>query len=120
MPSSYEAPFVALSHQVCGVGTLVRFRDFPVVANLRNGLWYAPPTAFTGGSCYFRSKDGHTRCWNFELRRLNLPFAETVARAVCAPMLLKLLLLSFLCSSLGGEALQRVHLARAVIENKQK
>ena len=41
----------------------------PVVANLRNGLWYAPDC---DAAAYFMSKDGHTNNWDFSMVRLNL------------------------------------------------
>jgi hypothetical protein len=46
----------------------------PLVANLRCGLWYAPPRAFVA-TCYFKSTDGHARNWSFSTARLNLHLA---------------------------------------------
>ncbi|KAL6603927.1 hypothetical protein ACP70R_044288 [Stipagrostis hirtigluma subsp. patula] len=46
----------------------------PLVANLRCGLWYAPPRAFTA-TCYFKSTDGHAGNWSFSTARLNLHLA---------------------------------------------
>lgn len=46
----------------------------PLVANLRCGLWYAPPRALTA-TCYFKSTDGHAGNWSFSTARLNLHLA---------------------------------------------
>jgi tRNA A64-2'-O-ribosylphosphate transferase len=46
----------------------------PLVANLRCGLWYAPPRAFVA-TCYFKSTDGHAGNWSFSTARLNLHLA---------------------------------------------
>ncbi|XP_062229010.1 tRNA A64-2'-O-ribosylphosphate transferase isoform X3 [Phragmites australis] len=46
----------------------------PLVANLRCGLWYAPPRAFAA-TCYFKSTDGHAGNWSFSTSRLNLHLA---------------------------------------------
>ncbi|KAF8652026.1 hypothetical protein HU200_062968 [Digitaria exilis] len=46
----------------------------PLVANLRCGLWYAPPRAFAA-TCYFKSTDGHAGNWSFSTARLNLHLA---------------------------------------------
>lgn len=43
--------------------------DYPLVANLRCGLWYSPTFDYT---CYFKSTDGHHGHWQFNLSRLNL------------------------------------------------
>ena len=48
----------------------------PMMANLRNGLWYARNF---DGNCYFKSTDGHTNVWQFSLTRLNL----NVVSAAC-------------------------------------
>lgn len=45
--------------------------DLPLVANERCGSWYIDPEA-KAGSAYFKSTDGHTGQWDFNLRRLNL------------------------------------------------
>ncbi|CAN6207494.1 unnamed protein product [Urochloa humidicola] len=46
----------------------------PLVANLRCGLWYAPPRDFAA-TCYFKSTDGHAGNWSFSTARLNLHLA---------------------------------------------
>lgn len=46
------------------------FKDFPLVANERCGLWYIQPHQLAQ-SVYFKSTDGHTSQWNFSTRRLN-------------------------------------------------
>ncbi|KAF0904895.1 hypothetical protein E2562_038633 [Oryza meyeriana var. granulata] len=46
----------------------------PLVANLRCGLWYAPPRALAA-TCYFKSTDGHAGNWAFSTARLNLHLA---------------------------------------------
>jgi tRNA A64-2'-O-ribosylphosphate transferase len=43
--------------------------QFPLLGNLRNGLWYSPSYEDT---CYFKSTDGHTYKWDFSLARLNV------------------------------------------------
>ena len=50
----------------------------PLVANLRNGLWYAPPSDFSA-NCYFKSTDGHVSQWKFSLSRINLHIAKLAA-----------------------------------------
>ena len=52
----------------------------PVVANLRNGLWYA---AHFDGTCYFKSTDGHDCKWSFSLSRMNLDLARVAASNSC-------------------------------------
>lgn len=42
---------------------------YPIVGNLRNGLWYYPRFDDT---CYFKSTDGHSYQWSFSFNRLNL------------------------------------------------
>ena len=51
----------------------------PCVGNSRNGLWYAPE--FDGGTCYFKSSDGHHGQWHFSLQRLNLDVATVALRS---------------------------------------
>ena len=53
------------------------YPGFPVLANLRCGLWYVPEPA---GTCYFKSTDGHFGKWAFSLTRLNLHVACLAAR----------------------------------------
>lgn len=42
-----------------------------LVANLRCGAWYTPPS-LTSATSYFKSTDGHTNQWSFSLKRNNL------------------------------------------------
>lgn len=54
---------------------------FPLVANLRCGLWYAP---HFDDHCYFKSTDGHVGHWTFSTTRLNLNVIELAcARGGC-------------------------------------
>ena len=53
------------------------YPGFPVIANLRCGLWYVPEPA---GTCYFKSTDGHFGKWAVSLTRLNLHLAHRAAR----------------------------------------
>jgi hypothetical protein len=60
------------------VSTLAEiYPHLPLIANLRNGLWYAPKWHST---CYFKSTDGHNKTWAFSTSRLNLD----VVRSACA------------------------------------
>lgn len=52
--------------------------DLPLIANLRNGLWYGPDHWFAS-TCYFKSTDGHTGQWKFSLTRLNIHVAQIAA-----------------------------------------
>jgi tRNA A64-2'-O-ribosylphosphate transferase len=62
----HDAAFVRRAHDALGRP--------PLLANLRCGAWYAPPTR-RSGNCYFKSTDGHAGCWDFSLSRLNLQVA---------------------------------------------
>lgn len=58
------------------------FSAYPLIANLRCGLWYAPrPTIATVATCYFKSTDGHSGEWSFSTVRLNLHVALLAARS---------------------------------------
>ncbi|GKV06706.1 hypothetical protein SLEP1_g18560 [Rubroshorea leprosula] len=46
--------------------------ELPLLANLRCGLWYSSKFH---SSCYFKSTDGHTNNWSFNISRLNLHVA---------------------------------------------
>ena len=59
-------------------GTHERLGQPPLLANLRCGIWYAPPD-ISSGHCYFKSTDGHVGAWDFSLSRLNLQVALTAA-----------------------------------------
>lgn len=49
----------------------------PLVANMRCGLWYVRPERLRE-KCYFKSTDGHTRQWQFSVKRLNLHMIELI------------------------------------------
>lgn len=49
-------------------------------ANKRNGVWYAPKSFFTGGTCYFKSTDGHDQTFTFSHTRLNLELAVAATK----------------------------------------
>jgi hypothetical protein len=49
---------------------------FALIANLRNGAWYAESW---DSVCYFKSGDGHDNEWQFSLTRLNLHVAQLAA-----------------------------------------
>ncbi|EGO00765.1 hypothetical protein SERLA73DRAFT_51306, partial [Serpula lacrymans var. lacrymans S7.3] len=59
------------------------YPDLPLLPNLRCGAWYADPTT-TGHSfshwAYFKSTDGHTGNWGFNLRRPNLHILPLLAQ----------------------------------------
>jgi tRNA A64-2'-O-ribosylphosphate transferase len=57
------------------------FTPFPLLPNLRCGLWYAPAPATAGftDTCYFKSTDGHSGEWSFSTARLNLHVAQIAA-----------------------------------------
>lgn len=57
----------------------VLYPGLPLLANLRCGLWYAPPAALAG-TCYFKSTDGHANGPGFSSTRLNWHVAELAAR----------------------------------------
>ncbi|KAL1411391.1 tRNA A64-2'-O-ribosylphosphate transferase [Vanrija albida] len=48
---------------------------FEVIANQRCGTWYCDPTSSSKAYAYFKSTDGHTLNWDFNLRRSNLSLA---------------------------------------------
>ncbi|KAF8443494.1 tRNA A64-2'-O-ribosylphosphate transferase [Terfezia claveryi] len=52
----------------------------PLVVNKRAGEWYVPPS-LRAGSVYFKSTDGHTGNWGFNLRRLNLNLLEIIEKS---------------------------------------
>lgn len=51
----------------------------PLLANERCGSWYVPPER-KAGSSYFKSTDGHTGQWSFNLRRLNLHILDLIEK----------------------------------------
>ncbi|KAL1678999.1 initiator tRNA phosphoribosyl transferase [Schizophyllum commune] len=46
--------------------------SLPLIPNLRCGAWYTSPSITTDTPAYFKSTDGHTNNWSFNLRRANL------------------------------------------------
>ncbi|CAH2350493.1 tRNA A64-2'-O-ribosylphosphate transferase [[Candida] railenensis] len=52
---------------------------YPLIPNERCGLWYVPEDK-KAESCYFKSTDGHTGQWSFNLRRLNLHLLSIICR----------------------------------------
>ncbi|XP_068642194.1 tRNA A64-2'-O-ribosylphosphate transferase isoform X2 [Aristolochia californica] len=53
------------------------WRELPLVANLRCGLWYS---SRFDGTCYFKSTDGHCKNWSFSISRLNFHVAHLCAQ----------------------------------------
>ncbi|KAI9844344.1 MAG: hypothetical protein M1837_005648 [Sclerophora amabilis] len=70
----------SISHDAEFVESVATSSQRPLVANERCGSWYIPPRR-KQGSCYFKSTDGHTGEWNFNLRRLNLHLLDLVGTA---------------------------------------
>jgi tRNA A64-2'-O-ribosylphosphate transferase len=65
-------------HSIASDSTFVRtiaetYGRFGVVANQRCGTWYCDASSTYA---YFKSTDGHTGNWSFNLRRSNLSFAS--------------------------------------------
>jgi hypothetical protein len=54
------------------------FPRFALIANLRNGAWYAESW---DSICYFKSGDGHDNEWQFSIPRLNLHVAQLAAKS---------------------------------------
>ncbi|BBN00007.1 tRNA A64-2'-O-ribosylphosphate transferase [Marchantia polymorpha subsp. ruderalis] len=52
------------------------WRELPLLANLRCGLWYSSDF---DGTCYFKSTDGHNGNWSFNTGRMNLHVAMLAA-----------------------------------------
>ncbi|KAL3684258.1 hypothetical protein R1sor_002280 [Riccia sorocarpa] len=52
------------------------WRELPLLANLRCGLWYASEF---DGTCYFKSTDGHNGNWSFSTARVNLHVLQLAA-----------------------------------------
>ncbi|KDQ20986.1 hypothetical protein BOTBODRAFT_100195 [Botryobasidium botryosum FD-172 SS1] len=48
------------------------YSHLPIVANQRCGAWYLDPAIASPEIVYFKSTDGHTGQWDFNLRRANL------------------------------------------------
>ncbi|KAI9010989.1 tRNA A64-2'-O-ribosylphosphate transferase [Phycomyces nitens] len=58
---------------------LEMFPTLAVVANERCGSWYIDRSKQKASSAYFKSTDGHTGQWDFNLRRNNLGLVKTIA-----------------------------------------
>ncbi|KAI1316232.1 hypothetical protein EDD11_010279 [Mortierella claussenii] len=54
------------------------FPQFPLLANERCGTWYAHPARVQKPGVYFKSTDGHTGIWDFNLRRYNSHLITTI------------------------------------------
>ncbi|CAE6471058.1 unnamed protein product [Rhizoctonia solani] len=57
------------------VSRVAQSGTIPVIPNLRCGAWYVDPSLIPSSGtafAYFKSTDGHTSQWNFNLRRANL------------------------------------------------
>lgn len=48
------------------------YDDLPLLPNMRCGAWYVDPDTSPSQYTYFKSTDGHTNNWSFNLRRPNL------------------------------------------------
>ncbi|KAG9312145.1 initiator tRNA phosphoribosyl transferase [Chiua virens] len=48
------------------------YPDLPLLPNMRCGAWYTDPKIASTERAYFKSTDGHTNNWSFNLRRPNL------------------------------------------------
>ncbi|KAK1235522.1 tRNA A64-2'-O-ribosylphosphate transferase [Marasmius sp. AFHP31] len=48
------------------------YPKLPLIPNLRCGAWYCDPAIAAPHPAYFKSTDGHTSNWQFNLRRPNL------------------------------------------------
>lgn len=71
----YDAGFV-------GAASSQHFPRFASFANLRQGAWYLDPAlraSSGGGTCCFKSSDGHAGQWCFNPRRLNKHVALAAA-----------------------------------------
>ncbi|KAF9436706.1 hypothetical protein BGZ76_003194 [Entomortierella beljakovae] len=53
---------------------------FPVIANERCGTWYVHPSKIHKPGVYFKSTDGHTGRWDFNLRRYNPHLISTIIK----------------------------------------
>ncbi|KAL4071269.1 tRNA A64-2'-O-ribosylphosphate transferase [Scleroderma yunnanense] len=59
-----DAEFVKQVHQY--------YPNLPLLPNMRCGAWYTDPDIASSECAYFKSTDGHTNNWSFNLRRPNL------------------------------------------------
>ncbi|KAG6381976.1 initiator tRNA phosphoribosyl transferase [Boletus reticuloceps] len=56
------------------------YPDFPLLPNMRCGAWYTDPEITSPERAYFKSTDGHTNNWSFNLRRPNLHILSLLAQ----------------------------------------
>ncbi|CAG8560692.1 15846_t:CDS:2, partial [Acaulospora morrowiae] len=56
------------------------FPCLPVIANERCGTWYIDPQRLCAESVYFKSTDGHTGNWAFNIRRLNAHLLDIIVK----------------------------------------
>ncbi|KAF8141176.1 initiator tRNA phosphoribosyl transferase [Boletus edulis] len=56
------------------------YPDFPLLPNMRCGAWYTDPEITSPERAYFKSTDGHTNNWSFNLRRPNLHILPLLAQ----------------------------------------
>ncbi|KAF2181627.1 initiator tRNA phosphoribosyl transferase [Zopfia rhizophila CBS 207.26] len=68
----------SITQDVKFVSSVAEAYNLPLVANERCGSWYIPPEKKVS-SAYFKSTDGHTNEWSFNLRRLNHHLLNDVA-----------------------------------------
>ncbi|KAF8554921.1 initiator tRNA phosphoribosyl transferase [Imleria badia] len=57
----------------------VHYNDLPLIPNMRCGAWYTDPEIASAERAYFKSTDGHTNNWSFNLRRPNLHILPLIA-----------------------------------------
>ncbi|KAH0829130.1 initiator tRNA phosphoribosyl transferase [Lanmaoa asiatica] len=80
-------------HSIAEDATFVKrvhdhYPDFPLLPNMRCGAWYTNPKiastlslTYASTECaYFKSTDGHTNNWSFNLRRPNLHVLPLIAK----------------------------------------
>ncbi|KAF9268465.1 initiator tRNA phosphoribosyl transferase [Marasmius fiardii PR-910] len=57
------------------------YPKIPLIPNLRCGAWYCDPAISAPYPAYFKSTDGHTSNWKFNLRRPNLHLLPVISEA---------------------------------------
>jgi tRNA A64-2'-O-ribosylphosphate transferase len=72
---SFKAHLLSIFDDSQYVIKVKELTNLPIIANLRNGLWYGHPSLFAS-TCYFKSTDGHVSQWKFSLSRINLHVAQ--------------------------------------------
>ncbi|PIA17179.1 initiator tRNA phosphoribosyl transferase [Coemansia reversa NRRL 1564] len=55
------------------------FKEYPIIANERCGVWYVKPQIAHAQTVYFKSTDGHHGKWSFNLRRANTHLFDILA-----------------------------------------